>query len=91
MSFVGQANRFGDAWVRPHDLELALEPNGSTREAQIERVVQLGFEVRCELVRDDGEPFSVQLTREQAEALELERGQIVYARPTRERVFVAAR
>ena len=28
---------------------------GSTREAQVERVVHLGFEVRAELVRDDGE------------------------------------
>ena len=43
--------------------------------------------MRCELVRDDGEEFSVQLTREQAEALELERGQIVYARPVKETVF----
>ena len=25
MSFVGQANRLGDAWVRPHDLQLTLE------------------------------------------------------------------
>ena len=87
MSFVGQANRFGNAWVRPHDLEIVLEPNGSTREAQVERVVHLGFEVRCELVRDDGEEFSVQLTREQAETLELERGQIVYARPVKQTVF----
>jgi sulfate/thiosulfate transport system ATP-binding protein len=87
MSFVGQANRFGNAWVRPHDLELVLEPNGATREAQVERIVHLGFEVRCELVRDDGEDFSVQLTRERAETLELERGQIVYARPLKETVF----
>ena len=87
MSFVGQANRFGNAWVRPHDLELVLEPNGSTREAQVERIVHLGFEVRCELVRDDGEQFSVQLTRDQAETLELDRGQIVYVRPIRQTVF----
>ena len=87
MSFVGQANRFGNAWVRPHDLELVLEPNGSTREAQVERVVHLGFEVRCELVRDDGEEFSVQLTREQAETRELERGQSVSARPIKQTVF----
>jgi sulfate transport system ATP-binding protein len=87
MSFVGQANRFGNAWVRPHDLEIVLVPNGSTREAQVERVVHLGFEVRCELVRDDGEEFSVQLTREQAETLELERGQIVYARPVKQTIF----
>jgi sulfate transport system ATP-binding protein len=87
MSFVGQANRLGDSWVRPHDLELVLEPNGSTREAMVERVVHLGFEVRVELVRDDGEPLAVQLTRDQAEHLELERGQIVYVRPTRATTF----
>jgi sulfate transport system ATP-binding protein len=87
MSFVGQANRIGDAWVRPHDLEVVLEPNGSTREAQVVRVVHLGFEVRAELVRDDGEPLAVQLTRDQAAQLELERGQIVYVRPTRQTVF----
>ena len=38
-------------------------------------------------MRDDGEEFSVQLTREQAETLELERGQIVYARPIKQTVF----
>src|SRR5436305_8469871 len=87
MSFVGPVNRLGDAFVRPHDVELLLEPNGSTQEAMIERLVHLGFEVRVELVRDDGEHFSAQVTREQAETLELERGQIVYVRPTRQTVF----
>jgi sulfate transport system ATP-binding protein len=87
MSFVGPVNRIGEAWVRPHDLDLVLEPNGSTREAQVERIVHLGFEVRAELVRDDGEQISVQLTRDQAAELELEQGQIVYVRPTRETVF----
>ena len=72
MSFVGQANRVGDAFVRPHDLELTLEPNGTTREAMIERIVHLGFEVRVDLVRDDGEKLSVQITRDEAERLELE-------------------
>ena len=28
MSFVGPVNRLGDALVRPHDIELMLEPNG---------------------------------------------------------------
>ena len=87
MSFVGPVNRVGGAYVRPHDVDLTLTPNGSTREAMVERLVHLGFEVRVELVRDDGERLSAQLTREQAEALELERGQIVYIRPTRETVF----
>jgi sulfate/thiosulfate transport system ATP-binding protein len=87
MTFVGQANRLGDAFVRPHDFELLLEPNGTTREAMIERIVHLGFEVRVDLERDDGERVSVQLTRDDAERLELERGQIVFVRPTRQTVF----
>jgi sulfate transport system ATP-binding protein len=87
MSFVGPVNRLGDAFIRPHDVELLLEPNGSTQEAMVQRLVHLGFEVRIELVRDDGELLSAQLTREQVEALELQRGQIVYVRPTRQTVF----
>jgi sulfate/thiosulfate transport system ATP-binding protein len=87
MSFVGPVNRLGDAFIRPHDVELLHEPNGTTEEAMVERLVHLGFEVRVELVRDDGEELSVQLTREQAEALELEQGQIVYVRPTRQTTF----
>ena len=87
MSFVGPVNRLGESFIRPHDVELLHEPNGATQEAMVERVVHLGFEVRIELVRDDGERLSAQLTREQEEQLELERGQIVYVRPTRQTVF----
>jgi sulfate/thiosulfate transport system ATP-binding protein len=87
MSFVGPVNRIGDTYIRPRDLSLAIEPLDHGREAMVERVVHLGFEVRVELVRDDGQHLLAQLTQEEAEALELERGQIVYARPSRETVF----
>ncbi len=88
MEFVGAVNRLGDAFVRPHDLELSLEPSGSLAwEAMVIRLVHLGFEVRVELVRDDGERLSAQVTRDEAASLELELGQIVYVRPTRETVF----
>jgi sulfate transport system ATP-binding protein len=87
MSFVGPVNRLGDAFIRPHDVELLLEPNGSTQEAMVQRLVHLGFEVRVELVRDDGENLSAQLTREQVDGLELREGQIVYVRPMRQTVF----
>jgi sulfate/thiosulfate transport system ATP-binding protein len=87
MSFVGPVNRLGDAFIRPHDVELLLEPNGTTQEAMVQRLVHLGFEVRIDLVRDDGEVLSAQLTREQVEALELQNGQIVYVRPIRQTVF----
>src|SRR5690349_13511125 len=90
MSFVGPVNRLGDTFVRPHDVELLLEPDAGCSEAMVERVVHLGFEVRVELVRDDGHHLTAQLTQEQAQLLELERGQIVYVRPSRETVFSGA-
>ena len=87
MSFVGPVNRVGDAYIRPHDLELRSEPNGATQEAMVERLVHLGFEVRVELVGEDGEPMSVQMTRDEAERLELQNGQIVFVRPTHATTF----
>ncbi len=87
MGFVGPVNRIGEAFIRPHDVELLLEPEGDCQEAMVERLVHLGFEVRVELVRGDGEQLSVQISRDEAQRLELERGQIVYVRPLRQRVF----
>jgi sulfate transport system ATP-binding protein len=87
MSFVGPATRLGERWVRPHDLDLQLDPGDGTIEAMVRRIVHLGFEVRVELENGDGEPLWAQLTRDEIEALELEEGQIVYAAPSRERVF----
>jgi sulfate transport system ATP-binding protein len=87
MSFVGPVNRVGDTFVRPHDLEVALQPGDGSAEAMVERVVHLGFEVRVELVREDGQHLLVQLTQEEAEQLELERGQIVYVRSRHSTVF----
>jgi sulfate/thiosulfate transport system ATP-binding protein len=87
MSFVGPVNRLDDGWVRPHDIELQHEPNGSTREAQVLRVVRLGFETRIELERDDGERLHAQLTRDEADELELRDGDIVYVRTRKSRSF----
>jgi sulfate transport system ATP-binding protein len=89
MSFVGPAHRLGEAWIRPHDLEVRQEPNGSSTEAMVERVVHLGFEVRAELVLEDGRRVSAQVTRNEADELELHEGQIVFVRPSRTHVFSA--
>jgi sulfate transport system ATP-binding protein len=89
MSFVGPVSRVDGALIRPHDIELLAEPNGSSFEASVTRVVHLGFEVRAELMAADGSPLTVQLARDEAEALELEPGQIVFARPAREARFSA--
>ena len=85
MGFVGPVTRLGDSFIRPHDVELRLEPNGTTSEAMVERLVHLGFEVRADLVLHDGQRLQAQLSREEAE--ELAQGQIVFVRPSRTRVF----
>ena len=82
MTFVGPVARLGGEYVRPHDLELTLEPNVTTERATVERVVHLGFEVRVELRLSDGEEVYVQVTRAQAEELDLSDGQTVYVRPS---------
>ena len=90
MGFVGPVTRLGELFIRPHDVELRLEPNGTTSEAMVERLVHLGFEVRADLVLHDGQRLQAQLSREEAEALELHQGQIVFVRPSRTRQFADA-
>jgi sulfate transport system ATP-binding protein len=87
MSFVGPVNRMGDALIRPHDIEVMLEPNGTSTEAQVDRIVHLGFEVRVEFTLQDGEGGWAQLTKAEADQLELAVGQIVYVRQGEARVF----
>jgi sulfate/thiosulfate transport system ATP-binding protein len=86
MGFVGPVNKIGETLVRPSHVTVALEPSAGD-EAMVERVVHLGFEVRVDLVRHDGTHIAAQLTSDEAEQLELERGRIVYIRTSRERVF----
>ena len=87
MSFIGPVNRLGDVYVRPLDLDVRIDPVDGGLEALVERVVYLGFEVRVELLRSDGERLWAQVPRDEAERLELVAGQIVYTRPSREQVF----
>ena len=87
MQFVGEANRIGDRWVRPHDLDVSPEPADGGVEAQIERITRYGFDARLELVDAGGEPLQVQVTRDLLEELELERGQIVWVVAQRDRTF----
>jgi sulfate transport system ATP-binding protein len=89
MSFIGPVNRIGDAFLRPHDIQILPEPDGTGTEALIERVVHLGFEVRVELKLHDGRDIWAQVTREEAQQLELGEGQILSVRLPAPRVFSA--
>ncbi|WP_445152570.1 sulfate/molybdate ABC transporter ATP-binding protein [Baekduia sp. Peel2402] len=82
MGFLGPVARLGDGLVRPHDLVLKPDPDGTAQEAQVTRIVHLGFEVRVELelAGDDG-TIAAQLTRHEVEQLEISEGDIVFVRP----------
>jgi sulfate transport system ATP-binding protein len=56
-------------------------------EAVIQRVVHLGFEVRVELLLANGEELWAQVTRDEAERLELVEAATVLVRPRRAKVF----
>jgi sulfate transport system ATP-binding protein len=90
LTFVGEATKFRGDLVRPHDVVLGALPEDGAEEALVERIAYLGFEVRVQLVLGDGERFDAQITHDEAERLELARGQIIYARLAR-RADVAAK
>jgi sulfate transport system ATP-binding protein len=87
MRFVGDAHPIGDHLVRPHDVELLTEPDESAVEAMIVRVTFLGRDAKVELHDANGSELLVLLTRDQFDEGGFWRGQEVWARPRRERVF----
>jgi sulfate/thiosulfate transport system ATP-binding protein len=81
MGFLGPVSSVDGKLVRPHDVSISLTADPGLIEAMVKRVVHLGFEVRVELELKGGDPAVVQLTRSQAEQLEINHGDIVYVRP----------
>ena len=80
MGFLGPVSRLRGGLVRPHDLVVVADPDDGAVEAQVARIVHLGFEVRVELDLVDDGTVSAQLTRHEAEQLELSPGDIVWVR-----------
>ena len=63
------------------------KPTGGAVEALVERVTTYGFDARIELTPGEGDPLTIQLTRERLEQLEVEQGQIVWVQAVAERTF----
>jgi len=80
MSFVGPVTKVGERLVRPHDVQVLEQPGDGTQPAEVVRLVRLGFEVRVELMPAEGPPLRAQLSRAEADLLELAEGQIVHVR-----------
>jgi sulfate transport system ATP-binding protein len=80
MGFLGPVTTLGRHLVRPHDIEVLTSESTGAVEARVTRLVRIGFEVRAELQAGDSEPW-VQLTRGQADALDLGADSVVWLRP----------
>ena len=80
MGFLGPVSHVSGQLVRPHDIELRGEPVDGAQEAIVRRVVHLGFEVRVELTLASGEELTAQVTRAEADALDLREGGPVWLR-----------
>jgi len=80
MGFLGPVTTLGRHLVRPHDIEVLTSDSTGAVEARVTRLVRIGFEVRAELKAGESEPW-VQLTRGQADALDLGTDSVVWLRP----------
>ena len=90
MGFLGPVTRLGGHLVRPHDIEVLTAESAGAARAEVIRLVRIGFEVRAEL-RSDSEAgnTAVQLTRGQADALDLRAGSTVWLRPAHDASVLA--
>jgi sulfate/thiosulfate transport system ATP-binding protein len=74
-------------FIRPHDLELDLNPNGTSTPANIKRVTNFGREMQVELELPDQHLLLVHLSRERFKNLDLSSGQRVFVRPKNAKLF----
>ena len=107
MGFLGPVTRLGEHLVRPHDIEVLTADSAGAVPATVRRLVRVGFQVRAELQlatapgqtsRDRirartarTSDTAVQLTRGQADALDLQVGSRVWLRPSQHASVLAAR
>ena len=80
MSFLGPVTTLGGLAVRPHDIEILTTHQPGSVPAAVVRLVRLGFEVRVDAVAG-GEDVWVQISRGEADRLDLAPGSEVFLRP----------
>jgi len=82
MRFVGGAHRLGDRLVRPCDLTLRRDHDDGCVEVEVERITVLGADAKVDRADGAGGRLVARLRRDELEELDLERGEILWARPT---------
>ncbi len=68
-------------FLRPHDVQIELNPTSSGVSAWVKEIIHLGREIQAELILSDGGSLWAHLSREQYASQPLHIGQQVYVRP----------
>lgn len=68
-------------FLRPHDVQIEVNPNSSGVPAWVKAIIHLGREIQAELVLSDGGSLWAHLSRDQYASQPLQVGQQVYVRP----------
>jgi sulfate transport system ATP-binding protein len=79
----------GKGYVRPHEVDISLNPEDGKSKAKVERLIHLGREIQVELVLPDQSEIIALLTRDRFKSLNLKVGQEVYVKPQIARFFDA--
>ncbi len=70
-----------EMFLRPHDIEIALESVTNSVPARVARLIHLGWEIQAELELEDGQVMQAHLTRDRFDRLQLTEDQRVYVKP----------
>jgi sulfate transport system ATP-binding protein len=94
MRFFGTVNVFPDpvdgvVYARPHDIEISSLPGDGSTEARIDELRVAGAVVHVVAFARDGDPIHIDVTREEYQRLDLEKGQRVHLRARQTRAFQA--
>jgi sulfate transport system ATP-binding protein len=76
-----------EVFLRPHDVMVDVQPNGTTVPARVNRLIHLGWEIQAELVLDDGQVVTAHLSRDRFDQLQIRPQQRVYVKPKDAKAF----
>jgi sulfate transport system ATP-binding protein len=80
---------FVRAFVRPHDVDISpTEGRPAVASARIDRMVRVGFMIRIELTLADGQPLTVELTRDRVAQIGVAPGDHVFVNLRDAKLFV---
>lgn len=88
MAVSGAEGSQVQAYVRPHDVRVELAPSDGVATATILKMTHMGWAVKLELRLADGQPLTVQLTRDTVDELRVVEGDTVFVNLREAKVFV---